>query len=138
MNDANLNTARILILDDDVSHVCLLMNFLDRLGYRNLKSLTDSRKVFDELKEFQPDIILLDLNMPNLNGFEVLDGIKALIPEDAFIPVLVMTGDASPFNEIRYAFQAIERPPKSPMFSPTVSAPLTCNSGVNFGESASY
>jgi len=99
MNDTNLNRAKILIVDDDVSHVCLLTNFLDRLGYRNIKTLTDSRRFFDELALFQPDIILLDLTMPHMSGFEILSCFKDSVPEDDFIPVLVLTGDLSPQNK---------------------------------------
>lgn len=99
MNDTNLNRAKILIVDDDVSHVCLLTNFLDRLGYRNLKTLTDSRRFFDELAIFQPDIVLLDLTMPHMSGFEILSCFKDSVPEDDFIPVLVLTGDLSPQNK---------------------------------------
>ena len=99
MNDSILTSARILIVDDDVAHVCMLVNFLDRLGYKNLKSVTDSRRVFDELQEFQPDIILLDLNMPHRNGIELLSCFKEWIPQDTFIPVLVVTGDPSPQNK---------------------------------------
>jgi signal transduction histidine kinase len=114
MNDTDLITAKILIADDDVSHVCLLVNFLGRLGYKNLKSVTDSRKIFDEMKEFKPDIILLDLNMPHLSGFDILASLKESYPGDSFIPVLVLTGDGSPQNKRRAlaagATDLIEKP----------------------------
>lgn len=99
MDETNLHQARILIVDDDVSHVCLLMNFLDRLGYKNLKSITDSRKIFAEIREFRPDVILLDLMMPQLDGFQILERFKAQQSDETFIPVLVLTGEPTYQNK---------------------------------------
>src|SRR5439155_3543726 len=55
--------------------------------------LTDSRLAFDRLDTFDPDILLLDLHMPFLDGFAILEGIAARIPEDTYFPVLVLTAD---------------------------------------------
>ena len=47
-------------------------------------------------KSFDPDLILLDLMMPQLSGYEVMDQLKPLIPPDSYFPVLVLTADVSP------------------------------------------
>jgi putative two-component system response regulator len=86
--------ARILIVDDERSMVYLLEELLGHAGYRQLRSTSDSREVLGLCAEFQPDLILLDLRMPNLDGVQVLRGLKPRRAE-AYLPVLVLTADVS-------------------------------------------
>jgi two-component system NtrC family sensor kinase len=86
--------ARILIVDDERSMVRLLEELLGHAGYRALRSTTDPRQVLELCGEFQPDLILLDLRMPNLDGVQVLRGLKTRRAE-AYLPVLVLTADVS-------------------------------------------
>jgi DNA-binding response OmpR family regulator len=86
--------ARILIVDDERSMVCLLEELLGHAGYRQLRSTSDSREVLGLCAECQPDLILLDLRMPNLDGLQVLRGLKPWRAE-AYRPVLVLTADGS-------------------------------------------
>jgi two-component system NtrC family sensor kinase len=86
--------ARILIVDDERSMVRLLEELLAHAGYRALRSTTDPRQVLHLCGEFQPDLILLDLRMPNLDGVQVLRGLKTRRAE-AYLPVLVLTADVS-------------------------------------------
>jgi putative two-component system response regulator len=67
-----LQAARLLIVDNNVANSCLLSNILNRLGFRIIKSTTDSRETFALVESFQPDLILLDLNTPHLDGFAVM------------------------------------------------------------------
>ena len=90
-----LNEARVLIVDDNHSNVALLVALLRRAGYKNLFTETDSRAVLDRLPEIDPDVVILDLHMPHLDGFAVLDQIRHFAPTDA-IPVLVLTADTTP------------------------------------------
>jgi putative two-component system response regulator len=85
--------AKILIVDDQEANVRLLQRFLAPAGYVNLKSVMDSRTVLDVYQEFQPDLILLDLHMPHLDGLAVMKLLKPLIPADAYLPILVLTAD---------------------------------------------
>lgn len=94
--EEGLRAARILVVDNQTASVCLLENVLNRLGFRNIKSLTDSRGVLDEVLRYQPDLILLDLNMPYLSGYEVLQQVSHVTPRDAYLPVLVLTADGTP------------------------------------------
>jgi signal transduction histidine kinase len=100
MTEATLRDARILMVDDDVSSTCLMANFLNRIGYSQLQSLNDSTLTFDAIETFSPDLILLDLAMPGLNGFEILDALRADRKNEQ-IPVLVLTGDPSAKNKRR-------------------------------------
>jgi K+-sensing histidine kinase KdpD len=88
--------ARILIVDDEPSNVELLLRALSRAGYSNLNGITDSRQVLESLKEFQPDLLLLDLLMPHVDGFGVLETVAEIIPPTSHLPVLVLTADVTP------------------------------------------
>ncbi|MBA3962361.1 MAG: response regulator [Chthoniobacterales bacterium] len=85
--------ARILIVDDNVSNLALLNNMLGRIGYKDLRQTTDSRQVVGLVAEFKPDLIILDLMMPHLDGFEVMQQLESVIPADTYLPILVLTAD---------------------------------------------
>lgn len=95
MQQENLKNARLLIVDDEVANVRLLERLFERGGYSNYKGTTDSRLAVGLFQEFQPDLILLDLLMPHLDGFAVLEQLKPMIPEGTYLPVLVLTADVS-------------------------------------------
>jgi DNA-binding response OmpR family regulator len=86
--------AAILIVDDERSMVCLIEELLAHAGYTNLRSTTDSREVLRHCAEFEPDLILLDLRMPHLDGIQVLRQLKQR-RTDVYLPVLVLTADVS-------------------------------------------
>jgi signal transduction histidine kinase len=96
ITEEDLKQARILIVDDDVGIICLLQSVFNRTGFVNHTSLTDSREAIQRIFELQPDLILLDLNMPNVTGFDVLLELRHTLPPDAFLPVLVITGESDP------------------------------------------
>ncbi|HVF71349.1 MAG TPA: response regulator [Chthoniobacterales bacterium] len=100
INEAALKGAHILMVDDEVSSTCLMTNFLNRVGYRQLRSINDSRQAFEAIETFAPDLILLDLNMPELDGFEIMSAMRAHRRNEQ-IPVLVLTGDPSAANKRR-------------------------------------
>lgn len=100
MNEATLKEAHILMVDDEVSSTCLMTNFLNRIGYTQLKSINDSTLVFDTVQAFTPDLILLDLAMPGLNGFDIINSLRA-DGRNEQTPVLVLTGDPSAKNKRR-------------------------------------
>ena len=92
---AVLADATVLIVDDDPSNVALLERVLGDAGASGLHGLTDAREVVSRCLELRPDLVLLDLHMPHMDGFEVLAALQAALPADVFLPVLVLTGDAS-------------------------------------------
>ena len=94
-NDA-WTTAKILIVDDEPANVRLLERLLAMSGYRAIESVTDPRTARDRFRAFQPDLVLLDLTMPYLDGIAVLEQLRAEGPSEAYLPVLILTADATP------------------------------------------
>src|SRR5712691_1156050 len=101
MTEDDLKQARILIVDDEVANICLLESLLNRTGFVRHASVTDSRQTYEQIAQFQPDLILLDLNMPHVSGFEVLQQLRVTIPPDNYLPVLVLTADVNPKTKRR-------------------------------------
>jgi len=87
--------ARVMIVDDEIVNVRLLDRLLRGAGYIEIRSTTDSRQAIDLYIEMQPDLVLLDLRMPYRDGFEVLSELRVLTPDDCYLPVLVLTADAT-------------------------------------------
>jgi putative two-component system response regulator len=85
---------KILIVDDEPANVALLEDFLSDQGYVHVKSTTDSREVTELCSEFDPDLILLDLFMPHVDGFTVLEALRA-DRSQFFLPIIVLTADVN-------------------------------------------
>jgi putative two-component system response regulator len=89
----DLKGASILVVDDQPANVLLLEKILAAEGYRNVESLTDPREVAARYGTRRYDLILLDLNMPYLNGFQVMQQLNAL-ERESYLPILVLTAQA--------------------------------------------
>jgi putative two-component system response regulator len=86
--------SRILMIDDEPVNLKLLERALKSNGYDNFRSVQDSRQAVEEFLLFDPDLLLLDINMPHIDGFGVLEQIRALnAPLKA--PVMVLTAQGS-------------------------------------------
>ena len=92
----DLRDAAILIVDDEEANVRLLARLLSRAGFTRVRTTTDPHEVLPTFLEYSPDLILLDVRMPELDGFAVLALLREAIPTTDFLPVLAITGDASP------------------------------------------
>jgi putative two-component system response regulator len=101
LNLRNTLNARILVVDDEEANVQLLERILEIAGYRNVVSTMDPRRVLGLLHTFQPDLILLDLLMPHLDGFAVMELLHSEVPIDSYLPILVLTADATPETRSR-------------------------------------
>jgi len=86
--------ARILIVDDEPANVALLRQVLVKHGYHNLIAVSDSSHVIDLIKDWDPDLVLLDLRMPKVDGISVLNQIRTqlMVPE---MPIVVITADST-------------------------------------------
>ena len=83
--------AKILIVDDVAGNVRLLELFLKDAGYSSVASALDPREVYELHRINDFDLILLDLLMPGMDGFEVMEALKEF-ERDGYLPVLVITG----------------------------------------------
>lgn len=87
--------AKILIVDDEMANVALLTRLLQREGVGNISSTLDPRRASDMFREIKPDIVLLDLMMPHVDGFQLLETFSRLVGPRGFTPIIVMTADIS-------------------------------------------
>jgi cyclic di-GMP phosphodiesterase len=84
---------RVLIVDDDPVNIELLTHYLD--GHVDeVRGLTDSRQVEIVFTEYQPDLVLLDLHMPDPDGLEVLRRLRSARMSLGYLPVIVLTADS--------------------------------------------
>ncbi|MGH2787766.1 MAG: HD-GYP domain-containing protein [Actinomycetota bacterium] len=88
--------ARIMIVDDRKSTVLLIERILGRAGYRDIVSTTDSREAVQLFIQSAPDLVMLDLHMPHLDGLELLTELQPLIGPRSYLPVIVLTADDTP------------------------------------------
>jgi putative two-component system response regulator len=100
-----IRQGRILVVDDTESHVILLRKILKGAGYLSVATTTNPEEAVDLYKEFQPDLVVLDLHMSPINGFEILDQLKVLEPADSYVPALMMTA----LNDPDVLVRALER-----------------------------
>lgn len=84
--------AKILIVDDMPENIQLLKAILGGAGYRNLKSTLDPREACPMYCEGGFDLIVLDLQMPYMNGFQVMEQLASKNQDD-YLPVLILTGE---------------------------------------------
>lgn len=90
--------AQVLVVDDQEAHVLLLERMLRGDGYTRIQSTTNPREVCDLHRKNDYAAILLDLKMPGMDGFEVMENLKE-IETDGHLPVLVIT--AEPGHKLR-------------------------------------
>ena len=98
INLSDILNASILIVDDQEANVRLLEQMLSNAGYVSIKSTMDPGKVCELYLKNRFDLILLDLQMPGMDGFQVMEGLKA-IETDSYVPVIVIT--AQPGHKLR-------------------------------------
>ena len=84
--------SKVLVIDDDESAIELMTAYLEE-HVDEIRGLTDSRQAEQVFTDFQPDIVVLDLHMPHVDGFEVLRVLSSARTSLGFLPVIVLTGD---------------------------------------------
>jgi DNA-binding response OmpR family regulator len=94
MTAPSTTDAGILIVDDQEANLRLLERILEWGGYRRRLSIGDSRQALAAFQEFQPDLVLLDLMMPFLDGVGVIEQLRPLTAGD-YLPILVLTADGT-------------------------------------------
>lgn len=91
----------ILVADDEAHNVELLTRILRRAGFVNVHTTTRPAEVFDLFARTAPDIVLLDLHMPEIDGVTVMRRIRTHAAPDTFLPIVVLTGDVTPEARLR-------------------------------------
>jgi putative two-component system response regulator len=90
-----LLNAHITIIDDEPANVLLLERLLEQVGYTNIATFTDSLAGWEFVSTGKTDLLLLDLQMPNLSGFEILSKLQVEDDDSTFFPIMVLTADAT-------------------------------------------
>ena len=98
IDSADILKAKVLVVDDQEANVLLLERMLSGAGYLSVASTLDPRAVCELHRKNRYDLILLDLQMPGMDGFEVMEGLKE-IEKAGYLPVLVVT--AQPDHKLR-------------------------------------
>ena len=90
-----LKNPRILAVDDEESNLLLLRRILEREGYAQVETTTDPTRVPRLLVDGRPDLVLLDLRMPEMDGFELMERLAPVTGDGSDVPFLVLTADAT-------------------------------------------
>ncbi len=95
-----LKNALIMMVDDEPIMMELVQAFLESEGYSRFITLEDSRLALESLQDQRPDVLLLDLNMPNVDGFDILEAMRQQ-KQLQHIPVIVLTSANDPASKLR-------------------------------------
>jgi putative two-component system response regulator len=94
-DDQELKQLPILAVDDEEANLLLLRRVLERAGYTSVATTTDPTQVPAMFLEMRPRVLLLDLHMPQMDGFELMERLGPLTNERRNIPFLVLTADVT-------------------------------------------
>ena len=94
-NEQELKQLRILAVDDEESNLLLLLRILERDGYMRVDVTTDPSRVPGMFVATRPDLVLLDLHMQGMDGFELMERLGLLTGDGSDVPFLVLTADAT-------------------------------------------
>jgi PleD family two-component response regulator len=101
-SEPELHRMKILVIDDDRLTVTLLEELLHRHGYTRVMGITNSRAALETCAAFNPDLILLDLIMPEMDGFAVLEALRADADgSERFLPIVILTADPTEETKAR-------------------------------------
>ena len=92
--------AKILIIDDEPANVMVLEETLKQKGHTSIKCIIDPREALESYKTFHPDLVLLDLNMPHLNGFQIMTQIKEA-DQEGNTPIMILTAQIDQSTRLR-------------------------------------
>jgi PleD family two-component response regulator len=95
ISDPLLHRMKILVIDDEQVNIVLLQQWLNQNGYSRVQGVTDSRTALETCAAFNPDLILLDLIMPHVDGLAILEALRSGDAVETFLPVVVLTADVN-------------------------------------------
>jgi putative two-component system response regulator len=88
-------TGRVLVIDDQAQNLRLVEAALRRAGFGTVRGETDPVRGLAAWRQEDPDLLILDLDMPKMNGFEVLEAMQEEIGPSVYFPILILTADIS-------------------------------------------
>ncbi|PZO05607.1 MAG: two-component system response regulator [Alphaproteobacteria bacterium] len=94
-DDATVKAARILAVDDEAANLSLVEKAFAREGFDGVVTFLDPQAALSDFAQNPPDLVLLDLMMPGIDGYELLDSFRRLTPADAYLPIMVLTADTN-------------------------------------------
>jgi diguanylate cyclase (GGDEF)-like protein len=95
-----LKDAKIMIVDDEPINIDVVQAFLETEKYRNFITVEDSTQAMKVLQETRPDLLLLDLLMPEVSGFDILSAVRAH-PKFRYLPVIILTASTDTQNKLK-------------------------------------
>ena len=100
ITEQDILNANILVVDDNKTNVELLEKMLASAGYTSVLGVTDPREAVDIYRGFHPDLVLLDINMPHMDGYQVMEELKKIGGGD-YLPILVLTAQQDHETRLR-------------------------------------
>ncbi|HET6232344.1 MAG TPA: ATP-binding protein [Longimicrobiaceae bacterium] len=97
----DVRTAAILVVDDEPANLQLLQEVLADEGYENVVCTQDPRDALERFADLAPDLLLLDLHMPHMDGFEVMRRLRETHAGGGYFPILVLTADITAQVKLR-------------------------------------
>ncbi|MDH3537173.1 MAG: response regulator, partial [Gammaproteobacteria bacterium] len=97
---SQLKTSTIMLVDDEPVMLEIVQALLEEEGYRHFISVRDSTRAVDKLVKHNPDILLLDLDMPEVDGFQILKKVREL-DDFVHLPVIILTASESSDNKLK-------------------------------------
>ena len=95
ISDSDILGSRLLVVDDEPANVELLETLLGQEGFGQVLGTTQPERCLDLVEAFEPDLLLLDLWMPGIDGFELLERLARQPPAGRHMPIVVLTADAT-------------------------------------------
>ena len=95
MDSGDIRSAKILIVDDEPHVIAIIETALRSGGYANIRTTTNSAEVVDLYRGTAPDLIVMDMHMPGVHGMDILAELHSVVPDEEYLPILVVTGDPS-------------------------------------------
>ena len=99
-NYQKLQDAQIMIVDDEQITIDVVRAFLEEEKYYNFVAVSDAAQAMQTLEENRPDLLLLDLMMPEVSGFDILAAVRAH-PKFKFLPIIIMTAASDRENKLK-------------------------------------
>jgi DNA-binding response OmpR family regulator len=94
-------SAKILVVDDEPHVLAIIHAALTSGGYTRVHTTTNSAEVMELYRSEAPDLIILDMKMPGVHGMDIIEELHSVVPDEEYLPILVVTGDQDVDRKLR-------------------------------------